>query len=371
MLYLCRCYLKDLLAHHNIDFKPQNRVDVLISYDGNTLIPKKRAYLCELSTLERDIENFLEPISLSSFEALVFFQLKPSNLFKSYLENYLLIMDGVLQPIVQGGSQQTQVMNHLNEAAQSAIDLILRLCDGSATEQEVTLNGNLSLQHIDVENERHILQLFVEVISEEMSSKKLSCSGLRGVTALLELLQMYEDIFTIREVCKQFELTECISDPDLDSIVKIAEELSKTECRATLTMEESIVKLNQVKEVLVLKDKHSQTILKLFKAVLDSKAFFQFAKENGFRGDIGRRKFAQLHNLVTTRLQHEEYNGVVLDHLLGCYDYIDPFLRKPSSLNELMMLVTALPNIENGINQLRTVNGNIGLIKQWFEVCMP
>ena len=360
-----------MLAQHNIDFDPQNRVDVLVSHDGDALVPKEKAYLCDLSTLEYGINKFLEPISSSSLEALVFFRLKPSNLFKSYLENYLFIMDGVMQPIVQVGSQQTQVMNHLNEAAQSAIDLILRLCDGSATEQEVTLNGNLPLQDIDVENERHILQLFVEVISDEMSSKKLSCSGLRGVTALLELLQMYKDIFIIREVCKEFELTECTSDPDLDNIVKIADELSKTECRAMLTMEEAIVKLTRVKDVLLIKGKHSQTILKLFKAVSNSKAFFQFAEENGFRGDNGRRKFIQLHNLVTTRLQHEEYNGVVLDHLLGCYDYIDPFLRKPSSLNELMMLVTALPNIENGINQLRTVNGNIGLIKNWFEVCMP
>ena len=190
----------------------------------------------------------------------------------------------------------------------------------------------------------------------------------KGVTAVLDLLKNYEDVFTIREVCKQFKLTKCHEDPDLVCLVEVAEELQSKDRRAQLTMDDTVSKMDLFSEKLLLKDQHSRTIFQLFKEVKDCKALFEFAEEKGFTGEAGRQKFVTSHKLVTTQLQHEEYNAVVLNHLLGCFDYINPFLSRPSSFSELMQLVTSLPNIENGIRQLRTVNQNIGLIKMWFEV---
>ena len=163
---------------------------------------------------------------------------------------------------------------------------------------------------------------------------------------------------------------KCYEDPDLVCLVKdgrgsCTPEKITQKIRAQLTMDEAISKMALFREKLL-----NRRFFQLFKEVKNCKALFEFAEENGFAGEAGQKKFVACHNLVTTQLQHEDYSAVVLNHLLGCFDYINPFLSRPSSFNELMQLVTSLPNIENGIRQLRTVNQNIGLIKMWFsEVC--
>ena len=318
-----------------------------------TFIAKSNAHFNDLVSLLELIEKYLEPLQ-PCLEILVFFELHHSKLFECYLKSNLLLLK----------SPAVDARKRLNDAVMLTVKLIWKLCDGSATVQEVTLNDTLSLEDIDVEKEHSNLSLFAGIFSPE----QINCSGLDGVTAVLKLLKIYEEVFTIRQVCEQFKLTECLDDPDLKCLVTVAEDLQCNDRRAGLTMDEAITKMKIFSDKLLL-DKHGESILQLFKEVKDCKALFQFVEESGFVGREGRIKFIQSHNLVTTQLQHEEYNAVVLNHLLGCFDYIDPFLRRSSSFSELMKLVTDLQNVQNGIRQLRTVNMNIGLIKMWFQVC--
>ena len=358
--------MSKLLEKHEVGFddvirdKIYKLVDMSAVCQQRTSIIKPVALVCDVQSLLQSIEKFLEPLQ-PCLDVLIFFELQQSNLFKRYLKSSLR------------GSQELSPLpvtkEHLNKASNVTVDLIWKLCDGSATVQEVTLCDSLQLEDIDIKKERSILSHFARIFSNRVSPKRSSsCEGLKGVTAVLDLLKNYEDVFTIREVCKQFKLTKCHEDPDLVCLVEVAEELQSKERRAQLTMDEAVRKMALFNEKLLLKDKHSRTIFQLFKEVKECKAVFEFAEEKGFAGEAGRKKFVTNHKIVTTQLQHEDYNAVVLNHLLGCFDYINPFLSRPSSFSELMQLVTSLPNIENGIRQLRTVNLNIGLIKMWFEV---
>ena len=361
--------MSKLLEKHDVGFDDvicdeiDKLVDMSLVCQQRTSIVKPQALVCDLQSLLQSLEEFLEPLQ-SCLDVLVFFELQQSNLFKCYLRNFL---SSLLLCESQGLSLLPVTKEHLNTALNLTVDLIWKLCDGSATVQEVTLYDTLQLEDIDVEKEWENLSHFARIFSDRVSPKRSSsCEGLNGVIAVLELLKIYEDVFPICEVFKLFKLTKCYEDPDLVCLVKVAEELHSKDHRAQLTMDEAISKMALFREKLL-----NRRFFQLFKEVKNCKALFEFAEENGFAGEAGQKKFVACHNLVTTQLQHEDYSAVVLNHLLGCFDYINPFLSRPSSFNELMQLVTSLPNIENGIRQLRTVNQNIGLIKMWFsEVCM-
>ena len=363
--------MSKLLEKHEVGFSKvicdviDKLVDMSKVCQQRTSIIKPDAHVCDLQHLLQLVEEFLKPLQ-SCLDVLVFFQLQQSKLFNRYLNNFVSLMR------TESQSRHLPVAKeHLNAAVNSTVDLIWKLCDGSATVQEVTLRDSLQLDHIDVKQEHNNLSHFARIFSDKVSPKRSSsCEGLKGVTAVLQLLKLYKDVFIICEVCEQFKLTECRTDPDLVCLVQVAEELQSEERRAQLTMDEAISKMSLFNQKLLLKDdvEHCRTISQLFIELKNCKALFEFAEEKGFAGKDGQKKFVTSHHLVTTQLQHEIYNAEVLNHLLGCFDYINPFLSRPPSFNALMQLLINLPNIENGIKQLRTVNQNIGLIKMWFEV---
>ena len=370
--------METVLDHHSVGFGQdlQEQVNNLIikpySWDNRGEIALDCALLCDLELLAENIKIFLHPL-LPSLDVLVFFELRESQLFTLYLKNTLqppfklLDSHDTQQPNFAASNEVTSCNRRkqiLNQAIQSVVVLLRRLCDGSATLQEVTLYGSLPLCEIQVEDECKTLTLFAQLFLKENPH----CNGLNGVTALLELLQIYGHIFTIQQVCSQFELSEVESDPDLSGLVAVAEELKSETRRGTLTMEDAVIKLSFVKEKLQIKDSGNQDIFQLFSVLKDGVEFFEFAKTKGFIGIAGRKHFTQIHTLVTTQLQHEEHDQDVLNHLQGCFAYIEPFLLKQSTFKALMDMISALPNIEMGIKQLRTVIQNMSIIKLWFEV---
>ena len=313
------------------------------------------------------IERFLQPM-LQAFDVLVFFELNPSNLFTHILNKFKKDFVRELHTSESGVSKAD-----LKNATVQAVSLVWKICQGSATVSEVTLNNSLSLECINVEDEHQNLSLFAKIFASQFNESVQNCEGLNGIPALLELLQTYEGIFIIGEVCDQFNnlLAKCQTDEDLQVLVNIAKKLSSEDHCQALTMKEAINMLSVVNEKLQIKSNTSiGDVLKLFNEVKNSAAFFTFADEQKFTGLNGKSQFIVRHRLVTTLLQHEEYKEVVLDHLFGCFDYVEPFLVKPSSFKDLMERIASpkLSNIDNGMKQLRTVNRNIALVKLWFEV---
>ena len=368
---LCRCSLKLLLEKHKIRLTSELEEQFVDVFGlGCTRITKADVEnttnsLCQLELMADGIERFLQPL-LQALDVLVFFELNPSNLFthilKKFKNDFLLELH-----TSESGVPKTDLKN----ATVQAVSLVLKICHGSATVSEVTLNNSLSLECINVEDEHQKLSLFAEIFASQFNKTVQKCEGLYGIPALFELLQTCEGIFTIGEVCDQFNLlAKCQTDEDLQILVNIANELNSEDRRQSLTMTEAIDKLSMVNEKLQIRQNTIEDVLKLFNEVKNSAAFFTFADEQKFTGLNGKSQFIVRHRLVTTLLQHEEYKEVVLDHLFGCFDYVEPFLVKPSSFKDLMERIASpkLSNIDNGMKQLRTVNRNIALVKLWFEV---
>ena len=368
----CRCSLKLLLQKHKLRFTTELEVQFIDIFGrGCTHVITKEDVenttnsLCQLEVMADGIERFLQPL-LQVLDVLVFFELNPSNLFTNILNKFKKDFAPKILHISESVSKED-----LKNATEEAISLVWKICQGTATISEVTLNDSLSLECIDVEDELQNLSLFAKIFAGRFNKTVQKCEGLYGIPAFLKLLQTYEGIFTIGDICKQFILlVECQTDKDIQLLVEIAEELDSVDRRQALTMREAIDKLSMVNEKLQIKQNSIEDVLKLFNEVKNSAAFFTFADEQKFTGLNGKSQFIVRHRLVTTLLQHEEYKEVVLDHLFGCFDYVEPFLVKPSSFKDLMERIASpkLSNIDNGMKQLRTVNRNIALVKLWFEV---
>ena len=303
-----------------------------------------------------EIKTFLRPMALS-LDVLVFFQLHKSCLFEQYLTK-------CKDPV----TTETHQSIRLNTSVLLTVEFLWKLCHGSATVSEVKIASPLS--DINVEQEKESLKLFSEsqVFLERFHEHKQECVGPDGISAALELFEIKDNIPVIVEACQQVGLQQILSDPQLQKLVNLQSELQSEDYRQNLTMIEASNMITEVKGILQIEMQDYQDIFKLFDVIKDSGAFFGFAEEQKFTGDIGRNRFRTRHRIVTTELQHEKYNEKLLDHLLGSFEYVEPFLAKPSSLQELMERVTSLSNIPDGIKQLKTVNAGIVLVRHWFEV---
>ena len=323
-----------------------------------TAIDSYSDHICQLEEMADEIKTFLEPMALS-LDVLVFFQLHKSCLFEQYLTKCKDI-DLV--------TTETDQRIRLNTTVLLTVAFLWRLCHGSATVSEVTFA--CSLCDINVEHEKESLKLFSEsqVFLERFHEHKQECVGPDGISAVLELFQIKDYIPVIVEACQQVGLHQILSDPQLQKLENLQSELQSEDYRQNLTMTEAKNMLIEVEDILQIKTRNYQHIFELFDVIKDSGAFFGFAEEQKFTGFSGRNRFRTRHRIVTTELQHEQYNEKLLDHLLGCFEFVEPFLAKPSSLKELMERVTSLSNIPNGIKQLKTVNAGIVLVRHWFEV---
>ena len=304
-----------------------------------------------------EIKTYLEPMALS-LDVLVFFQLHRSCLFEQYLTKS---KDDDLV------TTETDQRIRLNTSVLLTVAFLWRLCHGSATVSEVEFASPLSDMTVE---EKERLKLFSEsqVFLEQFHEHKQECVGPDGISAALKLFEIKDNIPVIVEACQQVGLQQILSDPQLQKLVNLQSELQSKDYRQNLTMAEAISMLTEVRDILQIKKPGYKDIFKLFGEIKDSGAFFGFAEEQKFTGVSGRNRFRTRHRIVTTELQHEQYNEKLLDHLLGCFEYVEPFLAKPSSLKELMERVTSLSNIPNGIKQLKTVNAGIVLVRHWFEV---
>ena len=88
--------------------------------------------------------------------------------------------------------------------------------------------------------------------------------------------------------------------------------------------------------------------------------------EKEFVGVDGQALFNQQYQLVTTQLQHEEYNELVLNHLFAAFRLITPFVDSEQTFSSLMCQVASL-GVYDASKQLETVNRNINLIRLWFS----
>lgn len=259
-----------------------------------------------------------------------------------------------------------------NTALQNTRTFILSLIEGTAKYAEIFADGSLeeSIQKFDTDSEFRIMCGFPEF--QEISATNEE--GKEGIKHMLELFQYSQQIPIISEVCSQYHLEKCLNDPKLKELEEIVNSVKTTEGRAKVTGKLANEYMKKIKEALKFDATYiAKKCFKIFPAVANCPAFYQFIKKKGFAND--RTAFSSQVELITAQLQHEDYDETVLNHLMPAFQYITPFLDKEQSLGDLMNKIIKLFHDGVGFGwdsrkdfcQLETVNSNIVMIQIWFS----
>ena len=195
---------------------------------------------------------------------------------------------------------------------------------------------------------------------------------MRGIKSILDLIQFADYIDNIRGVCEQYHMTGCLDHPGMTRLLEIHSILVSEEGKTELNAIKSEEHLAEIRQILDLTDENRHA-LGIFAVVKDSADFYQFLQEKNFSGTEGASFFMQQHTLITSHLQHEEYNEQVLNHLLVAFRYMSPFLDTEQDLPQLMKEVyrscgqQAVKGESTDFVQLHTVNKNVHLVRLWFS----
>lgn len=353
--FFYRIETNDVLERYQVGFSDELKEGIngllIINYIDGCIFMKlcDNAELYKLEILLKDVKDHLSPLQ-PSFAFLNFF-MKNCQLFQRYLKKFLAGRKKITTQIVNGVALEIQ-------------NLLSKICTGEATISEVTLDGFIDL---DIIKKEYLETTDYFKHSDFFYDKK--CLEQDYLESVFFLLEICKQIILLHQVCHHYDL-ECVKEDLFVSTVNFADDLTKN-C-SDLLLSDSVQKLDKVKEDLKLNTQEIETRTDLFIAVKESSNFINFAKERQITGKQGKRIFIQQHRLVTTQLQHEDYDSVVLDQLLACFDYVEPFLDQKILFKELIDKIAAVHvsngDVHNGIVQLKTVNRKINTIKLWFEV---
>ena len=316
--------------------------------------------LREMGKFLAEFKIFLKPIQ-DCVDTLIFFTLHDSYLFSVYLRHELETKD--------------RDLNSFRQAFNGVVSVLVQLCHGDAKYSQITANGAVSLENLDIQKE-------LTILSKSKQLGKLpgvrNTQGLGDVKNMVDLLKIATHFQVIRQVCQQYQLEGCLNDENLIKLTTIAEELMTEKAKASLTPSSATDKMETVRELLGAKGgvvTRDYEYLAIFSKVADSAEFYQFICEKGFTGENGQACFHQQYQLITAQLQHEEYDEAVLNLLYAAYKLILPFTVKTQSFHSLLesveQLLTASPGdtvktTRDCLMQIETVNRNITLIQLWF-----
>ena len=332
----------------------------------------KNVTVKELTMLVEEVDKFQKPL-VKYYKALVFFK-DEGILFNKYLRYYIKnktpmqqdsiklfsssasLAPSMIQSISQGASQETSSLKTFVSGLERASKLIRDVLSGTATYSEIIAGDEEMLNRLDINQEIAILAKYGEVFG-------LCCDGLKGVQSILELSQYTTHCESIVNVCEQYNLTGCLTDPSLEHLREIVKLNSSEEARMKITPNEAKSKMDIMKEILCLNEGISTECLSIFEAASDSVPLYRFMTDKNFSGEDDI--FQQQYDLIAADLQHEEYDEQVLNQLKPAVKIIAPFLKTQQDLKQLMLEIVALTNPTERIKQLKFVNENIMTIFVW------
>ena len=256
----------------------------------------------------------------------------------------------------------------LKEALQDTEKLLCRIVEGTATLSEITANGELNLNDMNMAREFEVLADYIPrlPIGHNHAEDNARDIILR-VQNLLELLTYANKIGEIESVPNLYDIQGCLQDNDFDALKTIRDELNHKDAKDNLTPQGATEKLYTIKEALCLETDNQHQCLSLFPKVEESIPFYNFLKDKQFAGEGGQRKFTAEYELVTTQLHDsEEYDQIVLSHLRGAFEFMHLFTLKCQRLQQLMCSMQQFNQSANVAKQLNTVNSNITQIRVWF-----
>ena len=334
----------------------------------------KKASIPELNDLLTNLRAFVQPLA-DNLKTVGFFHVQNSKLFFNYTSHFMAtIMEK--QPVspsqrwtttrILPRDYHSKNIEYAADSVKSTLALLNSMFMGTATRDEVTLNGVINLS--DTETVKSELNLFADFASSDLSQNLFGTFyGLKGLLCFAELDAINKYISTITDVLRQFELQTCLESEEYNVLKEAATVLTD---KGSMTLNLASQTLQKLKHALHL-DPESQssdlTRFRLFESVQRCAHFYHFAEKSNFTGPTGKRSFIDQYRIVAAQVQHEDLNQAILHHLYGSYDYIAPFFDKLVTFSHLMAAIMNLSNLDKGIEHLETVSRNIVLIKMWFR----
>ena len=230
----------------------------------------KAITLRKLLELLHDIMALLQGL-LDHLDMFVFFHLQQSEIFKKHLLKHLeaatkeavatlerstmastsfsflpsvrpSLSYRLKEPQKQPQQQQQEsgvTLEMLEQGLESVRNLLYRLAEGTATYADIVAEGALKLETLNIEREFDIFSQYARYTG------LAHIEGLAGVQSMLELFQFTHHIDKIYRVCEQYQLKECLADPDLHRLMDIVKELSSEDTRANLTPMDALKKVSK------------------------------------------------------------------------------------------------------------------------------
>ena len=362
---MSRRTLPDLFKQYRVEL-PHDLLSQISRYitfppDNSTALKdhkflKASTKLHELESLVKRLDEVLQPL-VGHLPRLLFFSRAPSKIVTTCLTFKL-----------SQKQADTVDVEHFADAFNATVKVLAELVKGSMTYASIGAAGLSDMGSFDFDYEFEVLDRYIQCVNPSLVSAEV----LKGIKCMLQLFLLPNHIKTIKDVCEQYQLKNCLSDPTFKELDNLATELSDN--KHSLTPSQSVGMMDRVKTILCLKGKISWKFMNLFSAVAESKAFYQFiVVEKKFVGEEGSSHFRQTYDQIRRYLQHEEYNEAVCNHLYEAFFFIFPFTDKQQDFRTLMTKVGSLvvsdegKEVLNSFTQLQTVNRNIHLIQRWFS----
>lgn len=333
---------------------------------------KGTCLLQDLVDLQHELHNFVQPllsISPSNQDVLVFFTITSSAIFNRHMMVRLQQLEVSLHN--ESTVSSTTSLELLTKALRQTYQLLCKVIGGRATYGELTAEEKVELTDFDIEEEIKKLEASQSILLLEVESPV----RLSGMKFMLELLKYAHHVRQLANVLQLYKVRTCLEDSNFQEIFRIAKDLEGEEYRRMLDTQMASESLTKMKTVLSIPPGMSSDCLNFLTVVGQSQEFFQFLVNRRFVGPQGLRQFRLQYEIITTHLQHTDYDERVLNQLMGAFLFITPFvacrLEEKADKDETyfcqLMSQLMAQDIINGPKQLDTMNRNLHLIQLWFS----
>lgn len=310
---------------------------------------KSSCQLCNLRSLR---DNFLEFFQCLHPEDLIFFlffvKVNQSDLLKYHMKNEL---------------QSSRVtMEELSFAIRKAKEIAQSILNGNIMYKQLFVHLDINLQAEFFSLEKSVQ---LKVLRVKSNQNAYQC--------LKDLLQVFEfahHIDTLKKIFEKFELLNIAKDPNFISFHKETEGYRDDPTKISIELSEATAMLAKLKTKLSIEKSSDSHSLDALACIEHSQELFKFIVSKDFYGDIGLNSFHQQYHLITTSLQHLEYDENVLNNLPAAVKLIAPFysINKAQGDTPFFDLMQAIKDsLRCGSKELDIVNKNMSLVHKWFS----
>ena len=275
----------------------------------------------------------------------IWYRIKSTNFSKCHLFN------GIFDICYQNHCQQpNQIIdeNRLNDILNETFSFIDKLLDGTQNMKDMAgLRTTFCNKNIVVQEEIRRLftnRLDTKTLDDPNSNKNPTDYDIQRVCGWLQIYQYYSHINNIIDCIERFDiLSQNSDDKSIDNLKRLCSNENKD------------FDITKVHEILQERLKSlSSTHLQLIRTVLECADVIKMMKDSQLYSDEGRHRFQELRDNLTTQLQLQERNNMILNSLIVTYVLCEPFVLKARNFAEFISRVAQLSNVdENSLKHLK------------------